>query len=165
LKKVFLLVLCCGFFSPVKVGAQSETEFTQFGKLTFNWLTDTSESYVVEFIRIRTWLDLIERQNWNANEKEKRKLEINENYETYYKDYFGKTNLVIEQNQQEIIKGANFEMLSFSYTKAPEKTDLYLGTMRVLFKTEDVRNMITYRFQFFYNGKGFGLVTAPDEDF
>ena len=165
LKQVLFIILCSVFLSPVKIRAQSEAEFSQFGDLTFNWLTDTSESYVVEYIRIRTWRNLIDGQDWPASEKKQRILEINENYQSYYNNYFRYTNRVIQQNQEEIVKGAHFEMLSFSYKPVAEKTDIYAGTLRVLFKTKEVRNMLTYRFKFFYNGKGFGLLTAPEESF
>jgi|GEM_PF-3494054 len=159
----FFLILSAASLSTK---AQSETLKKEFGQTVFYWLTDSlSADNKVEFIRLRTWRELISRQPIDASEKADRRLKMQEQYGALYEAFQRESTTLREQNLKEIAEGASFEPLSFKLKPVPNTVDIFEGHLRVLYKKGAVQNMTTYRFRVFYNGRGLGLLTAPEEDF
>jgi predicted alternative tryptophan synthase beta-subunit len=164
--KLVIFLTACLILNGTKTKAQSPEELDQFGKQVYTWLTDSlSPENKVEFIRIRTWRNLIERQPISAAEKQTRILEAQEEYQNFYKAFMRQSALLRKTNLIEKKEGARFTFLNFKAQPLPKSKDIFTGTLRVLYNKGSVQNMVTYTFRIFYNGKGLGLITAPTEQF
>lgn len=149
---VFLL-----FFSGLK--SQDSAAFARFGERLFRHLTDTGFQEPVEYVRIKTLHWLIDQQELSAREKALRHAEeeaaYDRNYEIYHKQMF----LLRQANRQEVLQGGQFALLHYQYEPlSPKSRFLYRGRMRVIFEGSGVRTLLVYRFRFFFNQKGFGLL-------
>lgn len=143
--------------------SQSEAEFEAFGEEVYQWFTDSSYQAKVEFVRIRTWKELIDQQDIPAREKAARKRRVDEDYPRIFENFLQRNNALAQRYIRHQQLGTDFEKLHFSYR--PAGKNLYDGELRFLFEGPRTTTTVLFRFRFFYNGRIFGLMTPVEEDF
>lgn len=160
---VIFLFLLFNFGTGHALLAQTEADFQGFASRLFTYLTDTSASRPIEYVRIQTLHDLIDQQNLSAREKEARHAKAEEEYLRNYEIYHQQMDRMLKQKDKEVRLGSEYEILNFSYEAYAE--NLYQGQIRFLYKSGATQSLATYKFRFFYNGRGFGLMGPVEEEY
>jgi DNA repair ATPase RecN len=145
--------------------AQTKTDFENFGHAVFELITDTGSTAPVEYIRLRTHRELIERQPISWQEKGQERQSLERNYAQNYDQYQRETQILQERFRMERFSGGEAEFLSFTYQEVPNRVDMYLGELRFLYRYQGSQSMVTFRFQMFYNGRGLGLMSPIEANY
>lgn len=151
-----LIMLGCG----AGMQAQPDEAIRRFGQEVFHYMTDTAEAPRVEYIRIKTWKKLFEVQAWSYRKTEEAKLNVDQNYEDMYRQFYRKTGGLQQQLLQEQARGVRVAPLHFSYVRSRDTVGILHGTWQVLIEEEEMQTVERWRFPFHFNGQGF-MLTGP----
>ena len=142
------------------IQAQPEEAIRTFGQEVFRYLSDTAAASSVEYIRIKTWKNLFEVQDWSYRKTAEAKLNVDQHYEQQYRRFYRITAGLQQQLRQEKARGVKVAPLHFSYRRSRDTIGILHGTWQVLIKEEAMQTVERWRFPFHFNGRGF-MLTGP----
>tara|TARA_R110002050_G_scaffold52190_1_gene119362 strand:+ start:2048 stop:2542 length:495 start_codon:yes stop_codon:yes gene_type:complete len=159
MRKVLLsLLLICGLQG---LKAQSDADFEKVAQDLLVLLTDTSELPRLEYIRIKTYREMVDQQNWTYSEKEEYKYDIEAKYGLEYELFHKKLGLLVERYYLEAHDGAEAEYLSSSYQAKANFKNTYQAEMRFLYSYKGMQSTVSLHYELFYNGRGLGFFGPP----
>lgn len=159
---VFFLML---LNSAPPLAAQSDEAFRAFGQQLFKMITDTADRPRLEYIRIKTWHRLIDKQNWEYQREKAAHEEVEENYKAEYLQYHQLRQHLQESWEERQNSGASVEFLNFHYQASPDTNNHYRATLRGLYRKDSVQTLVTWTVPFYFTGQGFILTAAIEESF
>tara|TARA_Y100001934_G_C11954225_1_gene586393 strand:- start:41 stop:535 length:495 start_codon:yes stop_codon:yes gene_type:complete len=163
LRKTLLFSL---FLFVSQLQAQTEADFEKFGAGIFSLISDTGSYPHLEYIRIKSWKQLIDEQDLESAEKEEWKLRIQDSYANEKIEFEKKLGLLVQEYRDASLKGAEFTFLESGYAPHPKWKNWYQCYLRFGFEHEGVQTMVDLNYELYYNGKGLLFIgTRIDEDF
>ncbi|WP_421753163.1 hypothetical protein [Croceimicrobium sp.] len=163
LRKTLLFSL---FLFVSQLHAQTEADFEKFGQGIFSLISDTGSYPNLEYIRIKSWKQLIDEQKLESAEKEEWKLRMQETYANDKIEFEKKLGLIVQEYRAASIKGAELTYLESAYVPHPKWKNWYQCYMRFSFEHEGLQTMVDLNYELYFNGKGLLFIgTRFDEDF
>jgi hypothetical protein len=159
MRKIFVSILLFLSFSGLK--AQSDEEFEKVAQDLLTLITDTSELPRLEYIRIKTYREMADQQDWTESEKEEYKYDIEAKYGLDYELFHKRLGLLLERYYLEAHDGAKAEYLSSTYQAKANFKNTYQAEMRFLYSYKGMQSIVTFRYELFYNGRGLGFFGPP----
>lgn len=163
-RALFLLTI----FLTVQLSAQSEEDFDKFGQMLFRQMTDTSYAgQLTDFIRIREYEEIIDRQEAPIKQKEIMKIKVNESYNGMYLDWQNSMQELASDYLYEINDGSTFEYLETRHEPLDQSEDTYAMKTNFIYRNGRVQNQVsfTYDVAWLDRERGFVLISAVEEDF
>lgn len=160
----FAATLLLSFIPELK--AQSDYHFEDYGKQLFTQLTDTAATQDPEFIRIRVYRQLIDKQDFSDARKSAMKTEMEGFYEDRYIAYIKSVRNIKSDYFKDAQSGAKYQYISTSYEPAKGKLgDVFNVTTRFLYKSDEVQNLVSFKYQVAYLDNYLVLFSAIKEEF
>jgi len=159
MKKLLLCLLVFTSFSALK--AQNDDQFEKLAQDLLILVTDTGELPRLEYIRIKTYRDMADQQDWPQSEKEEFKYDIEAKYGLEYELFHKKLGVLIERYYLEAVDGASVEYLSSAYQVKANFKNTFTAQMRFLYSYKGMQSMVTFKYELFFNGKGLGFFGPP----
>jgi len=160
---LFSLSLLFGFSN---LQAQTEEDFEKFARDFYTLLSDSSEIPPLEYIRIKTWKQLIEEQELDRLEKDEWIIQKNKAYAQEQAEFGINLGGLINEYQSALEKGAKFEWLSSSRQAHEKWKNWYNCYFRFVFQTEDLQTVVQIKYDVYYNGRGLVFIgTELEEEF
>jgi hypothetical protein len=141
--------------------AQSDRAFEEVAQNLLILVTDTGQLPRLEYIRIKTYRDLADQQDWTHNQKEEYKYDIEAKYGLEYELFHKKLGLLVDRYYKEANDGAIAEYLSSSYKEINGFKSSYAAEMRFIYKYNGMQSIVTFKYELFYNGRGLGFFGPP----
>lgn len=161
-----LIVIALVFLSFSGLQAQSDEDFEKIAQDLLSLITDTNELPRLEYIRIKTYREMADQQDWTESEKEEYKYDIEARYSLSYELFHKRLGLLLDRYYLEAHDGAKAEYLSSAYQAKANFKNTYQAEMRFLYSYKGMQTMVTFRYELFYNGRGLGFFGPPIlEDF
>ena len=161
-----LIVSALVFLSFPGLKAQSDEDFEKIAQDLLSLITDTNELPRLEYIRIKTYREMADQQDWPESEKEEYKYEIEAKYSLEYELFHKRLGLLLDRYYLEAHDGAQAEYLSSAYQAKANFKNTYQAEMRFLYSYKGMQSIVTFRYELFYNGRGLGFFGPPIlEDF
>ncbi|GEM_PF-2010783 len=133
--------------------AQTENDFEQFNRDLYTLIADTAEIPKLEYIRIKTYNQLIDEQDWPDSKKEEVKLRVQKSYPYEYEEFHKRLGLIVDYYQEGIKNGGRLEYLSYSYEEHPYWKNRYIVNLRLLFSSEEMISTVNFEYHLYYSGK------------
>lgn len=159
MKNLYSILLV--FFSLTISRAQSDSSFEEVAQDLLILITDTSALPRLEYIRIKTYRDLADQQDWTFNQKEEYKYGIEAKYGLEYELFHKKLGLLVNRYYEEVAAGAKAEYLSSSYKANAKFKNSYAAEMRFIYNYKGMQSIVTFQYELFYNGRGLGFFGPP----
>lgn len=144
--------------------AQSEADFEQFSKDLFTLLSDTAQTPPLEYIRIKTWEDLINAQDLSALEKEEWKVKKNKSYAQEHQAFGSKLGGVVEEYRTAAINGVELEFMDSDYAPHEKWKNWYHCHLRLVYSTDELQSIVEISYDLYYNGRGLVFIGTNFED-
>lgn len=163
--RIFLAASLFLSFVP-DLKSQSDYHFENYGKQLFTQLTDTAATQDPEFIRIRVYRQLIDKQDFSHARKSAMKTEMEGFYEDRYIAYIKSVRNIKSDYHKDAQSGAEYQYLSTSYEPAKGKMgDVFNVNTRFLYKSDEVQNLVSFKYQVAYLDNYLVLFSAIEEEF
>ena len=163
----YALLLCLSFLcAATSLNGQSEEDFEKFARDFYTLLSDSTEVPPLEYIRIKTWKQLIEEQDLDSLEKDEWIIRKNKAYAQEQAEFGLNLGSLIEEYQNALENGADFEWLSSSKQAHEKWKNCYHCYFRFVFQTEDLQTVVQLKYDVYYNGRGLVFIgTELEEEF
>lgn len=147
--------------------AQTEEDFNDYGLILFNQVTDTAHDKFVDFIRIREYHEIIDRQQASDNQKDLMKHKVNEDYNVMYVDFQESMGELIQNYLYEIADGSTFEYIETRHEPLEASKDTYAMKTNFLYKNGRMQTQVSFVYEVAWLDKerGFVLISGVKEDF
>ncbi len=148
---VYILVLMLNFLG---LKAQEERDFQDFSKDVYSWLSDTGAETRIEYIRLKTWKQLINEQEISQTEKN---MWIHKKEQSYYdeqKEFSNKLGNLINSYRNAVLAGAKMEYLESGYDPHPKWKKWYSCYFRFFLEEDGLETIVQVDYQLYFNGKG-----------
>jgi len=159
MRKIILSLMFLLSFSGLK--AQTDSQFEELAQDLLVLVTDTGELPRLEYIRIKTYRDMVDQQDWTHSEKEEYKFRVEADYGLEYELFHKNLELLLKRYYLEVADGAQVEYLSSTYQAKADFKGAYEAEMRFLYSYKGMQSMVTFRYELFYNGRGLGFFGPP----
>ncbi len=161
MKKILLLIL----FTPLLGQAQSKEDFENFGETLYRFITDTSQTAVVQYIRDKEYHALIDRQPLSPNQKSEAKLHINATFGEKYRRYQESVMNLQDAYRQELLDGASFEYLNTHYEALNNSRDTYAVQTTFLYRNGRIQSRVRLNVDVAWLGDRMVVTSPVREDF
>lgn len=160
---LFLLALAT---SSLPAWSQSAADFERFSKDLFILLSDTAQTPPLEYIRIKTWEELIDAQDLSALAKEEWKVKKNKAYAEEHQTFGAKLGGIVEEYRTATLNGAELEFMDSDYHPHPKWQGWYQCHLRFIYSNADLQSIVEISYELYYNGRGLVFIgTKMDDDF
>lgn len=144
--------------------AQTKALFDDFTQDFFILLSDTTTIPPLEYIRIKTWKQLIEEQDISSLEQQEWIVRKNKEYPQEEAVFRLKLGRMIESYHEAIGNGASLEFLNSDYQLDQRWKNWYHCQLRFILQAEDLQTIVQINYQLYYNGKGLLFIGTQLEE-
>ena len=163
-KWLFLIALNSLFIGSIF--GQSNADFENFSQDLFALLSDTAQTPPLEYIRIKTWEELIEAQDLPVLDQEEWKVKKNKAYAEEHQEFSTKLGGIVQEYRLAGLNGAKLEYLNSEYVAHPKWTNWYKCQLRFIFSGEAMQSIVEVQYELYYNGRGLVFIgTKLDDSF
>ncbi len=133
--------------------AQSEKDFESFSRDLYLLITDTAALPKLEYIRVKTYEQHINEQDWSSSKKELELAKLREYYPFQNMEFQRRLGLLVDRYQREIDRGAQSEYLDHSFEADPKWKNRYQASFSMLYQYEGMQSVVRFEYQLYYSGK------------
>jgi hypothetical protein len=144
--------------------AQTKEETTAFGKAAVAYLTDSVYHEGIEMIRLNLYLDLIDIQPISKQQKEIRKLEINQQFKHWVADFDRQMYSIRREYLTYVKQGAALEFYDVTLEPVENQLNMFNCRVRFILHNGELQNRVSLRFKAAYV-LGHLVMTSPFEEY
>lgn len=159
----FLLIIAI-IMATGSAKAQTKALFDDFAQDFFILLSDTSTIPPLEYIRIKTWKQLIEEQDLSSLEQQDWIIRKNKEYPQEEAAFRQKLGSLIESYHKALSNGASLEFLNADFQDDKRWKNWYHCQLRFILQTEELQTIVQLNYQLYYNGKGLMFIGTELEE-
>lgn len=134
------------FLITFSINAQSEQDFNLAGENVFLQITEPSKEQFLPFIRVRQYLELIDRQDWDEDKKTRRKNQVNQSYNALYVQWQESVERLIRSYNKAQADGVELKYLGTKMFPSGTLADTYDLETSFIFRTPTLQSevILTY---------------------
>lgn len=141
--------------------AQSDEDFENLAKDLLILVSDTAKLPRLEYTRIKTYREAVEKQDWSFKEKEEYKYSIEAKYDLEYELFHKNLALLVDRYYQEADDGATAEYFASSYKAKKDFKNRYEAELLFIYRYQGMESIVSFQYEVLYNGKGLLFIGPP----
>ncbi len=154
------------FFTTI-LGAQTQEDFDKYGKILLDQMTDYEHTQQVDFIRIREYHEIVERQDLSPNQRSAMKHQVNSTYNDLYTSFQQSMLEIAENYRLDLAEGATFEYDQTRHEPLEGSKDTYAVVTSFMYRNKKVQTMVSFIYDVAWLDaeRGFVIISPVKEDF
>lgn len=152
IRHIFLTLLIS--LSALSAKAQESADFEKFAQDFFILLSDTAEYPNLEYIRIKTWRELIAQQNLSDSEKQELEIRKNKEYTKERATFENKLGFLVQSFYEMVDKGGKLSLTFSDYQPHAKWNNAYHCSLKIYYESEGVQSIVNLEYDLYYNGRG-----------
>ena len=147
--------------------SQTQEDFDKYGKILLDQMTDLNHTEMVDFIRIREYHEIVDRQGLSPNQHSAMKHQVNSSYNDLYVSFQQSMQEIAENYRLDLSEGATFEYDQTRHELLEGSKDTYAMVTSFLYKNKKVQTMVSFIYDVAWLDaeRGFVIISPVKEDF